>query len=109
MTDKPDLFVVNTSSLLEKYPKRMVDDFVQFINDGLSPSQALRKIMNAHDLKRIDPTVVYDLIVAGYPNVMFFNIAGQVADNCYPEKTEYMSDKEFDEMILEQIEDQANW
>ncbi len=109
MTIKPDMFDVNKESPLNAYPDSFRSDFAASIKKGVTPSKSLRLLMAQYSLKNIEPTVVYDLILAGYPGLEFYNISGWVYENHYPERTDLISDLDFDKAILEQVNNQPNW
>lgn len=100
MPKEPDLTLItfDTSS------KEIISEFTKLIQiEQLSPSQALHRVMTTYEMKEIDPFTVEDMVKAAYPDSGVQHVAAQLFEKNYPQTTEYMTDKDFDQLVLTQI------
>ncbi|MBX2807182.1 MAG: hypothetical protein KTR20_00990 [Cellvibrionaceae bacterium] len=88
------------AALIRQYPQTLVMDFVLHILGKKTPSQALHQLMAEHQLATIDDGVIIDLLKAVYPGIVLFSLGSWLYENHYPQRTDLVSDEDFDEQIV---------
>ena len=112
MQDKPILYSLKTTpdTVL---PKESLDDFKNWIlNDGLKPSQALRKMMKKYNCPNPDPGVPIQYVSLTYNNLDLgrTGLRFKIIDSAYPNSVpEQFSDDDFDKGVEELLALPPGW
>ncbi|MFK5948227.1 MAG: hypothetical protein QM500_05615 [Methylococcales bacterium] len=89
---------------LGKLPRKAYDDFKNFVlKDKLKPSTALYKIMEKHEIHRLDSSNIFHLIELTYPEIDISrnNFTFKIHDSGYSYTVQELNDKQFDELVEE--------
>ncbi len=109
MSDKapPDLTVIHSQPIMEM-PIESLNDFKHWVlEEGMLPSNALRKMMDKYECPNPDVSILIQLVERTYPDI---NIAAQgfrfyMTDSGYPNSDpNQFSDEDFDTGIKSLLE-----
>jgi alpha-amylase/alpha-mannosidase (GH57 family) len=82
--------------------------FVHYIEEGLSPSASLRKLESAETKYAVNPENIISLLMKAYPGLMPQGMHDWLYENHFPERTDLLSDEEFDSEIAKKVKGLAD-
>ena len=104
MSDKPNLFVID-STPLDNMPVESLKDFKKMVLiDGDKPSVALRSLMEKYNCPKVHDMTVIELLRLTYPDLDLGRrgFRFRIVDSAYPNSDpKQFSDEDFDQGIEE--------
>lgn len=106
---KTDLYTIE-SALITKYSKEAVESFLSSTSAGGAPSLALKKFIQQTHSKKLDSSVILDLLRKAYPGIDISSISGTIHDSGYPfGNPNDLNDETFDQIITQAYENPPEW
>ncbi|SIT20107.1 hypothetical protein SAMN05421686_1184 [Thalassolituus maritimus] len=112
MTKDHDLTLINTTPP-SNLPATSLEDFRKWVlSDGLTPSAALRKLMDVYDCPKPDSSLPIRLVELAYPDVDISkcHFTFRITDSGYPNSNpSEFSDSDFDALVEELRNAELGW
>lgn len=106
---QPDLYTIE-KALIDGFPEKSVQQFIDDVSRGVSTSLALKTFIETEALNHLDSSVIIDLIRRAYPGIDIAAISGRIHDSGYPFGDDKdLSDTEFNKIVKDAFENPPEW